>query len=220
MEIKLKEVIVRDYKLVNNQSVQLSDKLTCIIGDNASGKTTLLEGVAGRYSKVVIDDFLTSNSYVFSIDVSELEFLKGNSKKELTATFHFDGVRWKPAQFILEGHENYLEEIMKHLDISINDYHGFQKKIHSLLLEVNNELKQLPDEVWDAEVYGRSVIHFDREAFDEEVKRYETLTKSSDILFKMKICHIWILSSIVTLTETYSTLVLWKKENSLISLIL
>ncbi|GEM_PF-6921443 len=172
MDIKLKNVIVRDYKKIVNQTVNLSEKLTCIIGDNASGKTTLLEGISGRYSKGIINDYRTSNSYVFSVDVSDLDFLQDEMNTLLTATFHFDGENWNHNEFILEGHEEYLEEIIKYLNVDIKYFYAFQKKVHAMLLEIDSELKGIPSEVWDADVYGRPIIFFDRDVLDEEINRF------------------------------------------------
>jgi len=175
INIKLLNAKIENYKMISMVDVELSKNLTCFIGDNATGKTTLLEGISRRLSNVVINDIALDNEYIFEVKNIPLTSLPEDESilDNIKVTISFKKESYNAKSYTISGHEEFRNAYLKSLDIEVNEYRKFINDIYDVIKEIRDELMKLPEGLLDVEVFGRKETHFDLEGVTQKINEYE-----------------------------------------------
>jgi len=175
INIKLLEVKVENYKLIDEVNVQLSKNLTCFIGDNATGKTTLLEGISRRLSNVAYNDITLDSEYIFEVKNILVPNIKEdeNILDSIRVILSYKNGMYDAESATISGHEDFRNAYLKSLDIEVNEYRKFITNIYDVLKEIRDELMKLPEGLLDVEVYGRKEIYFDLKGVTRKINEYK-----------------------------------------------
>lgn len=136
MNIKLKNVKINNYKAIHNQSIDISNNITCIIGKNGSGKTTLLETVSNMNRPYLFNDVNIDSEKTFVIDVSDLEVSKEFGINQVEIVITMKGIDFEIIS--IKG----IEKFQKYIDNLIDDYNIKYKKILKNNIEILNTYKK------------------------------------------------------------------------------
>ncbi len=121
MSMKFKKIVIRDFKKFDYFSKEFSNGINIIVGENESGKTTLIEAI-----HVALFTSANTNSKVF---ISKIKSWKNTSQLPIIElTFEHDG-----SEYILERDFNERKESLKFGPIKLTTGSKIQEKIKSML---------------------------------------------------------------------------------------
>ena len=194
--MKLKAFRIRNFRSIVDTGWQniSPDNITCLIGQNESGKTSVLEGLKVFYSGIISEDVLRSDlslpevSCRFSIPLGWLikitdnpgtelkELLSGLSQVELTRSWIADlssviNVSGEISQYLNsleDAWRIYLNDVTEKLDeemISIQD-------LEAAFSKLNEEESEIRSKLTHDEVKGFSFRLFGKKSSDNENQKY------------------------------------------------
>lgn len=114
---------------VDGQTIELSDKLNCIIGGRGSGKSLLLDGIANNLKDVTIDD--RRKEYMDRFDIKVFNYAGGLIERN---NFEFDYYKQSYVSMLFEENdyydnikEQFRDELSKIEEIEINEIQSENK---------------------------------------------------------------------------------------------
>ena len=140
--IKLEEIKIKDFKKINELSINISDKTTCFIGPNASGKSTILEAISGENPRYLYGVYPDESIYKLKMNVKSIEELNIHGIVYINVYV----LRYKDggSQIIdIEGLEAYTMEKEKALKESRFNYDKVIRKIYGFLLEIKSRVGKI-----------------------------------------------------------------------------
>lgn len=146
----IKKIIVKNYKLLQNVAIPLNPEVNIFIGDNDSGKSTLLEALSilttGKLNGFAFDRQLRANMFTYSVRNKYIEKVNAGEKPfppEMIFEAYFDG------DSDCKGTNNTLGEDTQGLNITVH-ISDHNTELYKEMLR-NGDVKDIPVELYTVE---------------------------------------------------------------------
>lgn len=182
MTVRLQRAVIENYKGIERVEVETSERLTCILGENASGKTTILEALSGQISRHYYGELQRNIELNLSVSVRDVEELVELGIHEVEISLSQDDNQWDYSFKEISGIERFLDNLNKNLMKSKEKYDSHIKRIYDFLLEMRKKLEKLPVE--ELKELNSGIFSFKTEDIDyyiDKFKRY--LTNSEELVY-------------------------------------
>lgn len=140
MGILMKNIQINDYKGINSLIVNLSDSKTCLVGKNASGKTSILESISGFISRYQFYDFARNVEFTLEISKELVPILDKYGIDKVEVIFKQDKNSHAYEFISVKGMEKIIESKSEELFDLKEIYDTHIIEIYDLLIEIKKQI--------------------------------------------------------------------------------
>ena len=165
MSVLVKKVLIENYKGIESLVIELSNQKTCFIGENGSGKTSILESVSGYLSRYPQYDINRDVVFTLEVDSESAPILKEYDLDTVEVTFKQKNNSYHYEFINIVGMETLIETKSVELYSLKSTYDNHIEEIYDVLIEIRTHIynsKEYIDKESEGLVFGYSIDELDK----------------------------------------------------------